>query len=87
MRWERPKDEEKFCNADVNHHCADRNTQVQILRACLALSSSKAPAFSTRMVLYNRSLHISSSKLFYLFTLLLLFEMSITILESSKFWT
>ena len=30
MRWERPKDEEKFCNADVNHHCADRNTQVQI---------------------------------------------------------
>ena len=26
MRWGRPKDETKFCNADVNHHCADKHT-------------------------------------------------------------
>ena len=26
MRLGRPRDETKFCNADVNHHCADKHT-------------------------------------------------------------
>lgn len=43
MRLGRPKDKEKFCNAGVNHHCADRSTQVQIWRAFLVLSFTKEP--------------------------------------------